>query len=154
MYNVLESTFLSKELYKTILAPVCTKYDISQTEMIILLFIASNPERTTATEVIKARRLTKSSVSMAVRSLQEKGYLCGEYIGGNHRSIYLKLCDKASDIIEDGTKAQNSFLSILTEGFTEDEISLIKNNHERMLDNIRRHLIESKDHIRQAHTSD
>ena len=89
MYNILENIFLSKELYQSILAPICTKYELTQAEMVTLLFIAANPTLNTATDVVKARRLTKSAVSMAVRSLEEKGYLSGGFVGGNHRSVYL-----------------------------------------------------------------
>jgi len=137
MYNILENVFLSKELYQSILSPICAKHKITQAEMVILLFIAANPNLNTATDVVKARRLTKSSVSMAVRSLQEKGYLTGEFIGGNHRSVYLKICDKANDIVKEGQEAQNKFLSILTEGFTENEIVLLKESYERMSANIK-----------------
>lgn len=137
MYNILENIFLSKELYQSILAPICTKYELTQAEMVTLLFIAANPTLNTATDVVKARRLTKSAVSMAVRSLEEKGYLSGEFVGGNHRSVYLKVCDKANDIVKEGQKAQNTFLSILTEGFTESEIANLKSSQERMLKNIK-----------------
>lgn len=137
MYNILENIFLSKELYQSILAPICTKYEMTQAEMTTLLFIAANPEHNTATDVVKARRLTKSAVSMAVRSLEDKGYLFGEFLGGNHRSVYLKVCEKANEIVEEGQKAQNTFLSILTEGFTESEIANLKRSQERMLENVK-----------------
>ena len=74
MYNFVENIFLGKELYQTILAPVCDKYDMTHTEMVILLFLASNPHLNTATDIVKGRRMTKSLVSMSLRSLQERGY--------------------------------------------------------------------------------
>jgi len=137
MYNILENIFLSKELYQSILAPICTKHKITQVEMAVLLFISSNPALNTATDVVKARRITKSAVSMAVRSLQEKGYLYGEFIGGNHRSVYLTVCDKAAEIVKEGLDAQSAFLSILTEGLTENEKLALRNLQSRMLENIK-----------------
>ncbi|MBQ6836685.1 MAG: winged helix-turn-helix transcriptional regulator [Clostridia bacterium] len=139
MHNILENIFLSRELYQSFLAPICARHEITQVEMAILLFISSNPDLNTATDVVKSRRMTKSAVSMAVRSLQEKGYIYGEFIGGNRRSVYLTVCDKASEIVKEGLDAQSAFLSILTEGLTENEILALKNIQSKMLENIRAH---------------
>lgn len=137
MYSLLENTFISKELYQTILAPVCEKYALTQAEMVVLLFLANNPQLDTATDIVEKRRLTKSAVSMAGRTLQEKGLIHGGYAGGNHRSIHLQICDKALPIIEEGKQAQNKFLDILTRGFTAAEQTTLRSYILRMIDNIR-----------------
>ena len=137
MNNILENIFLSKELYQSILAPVCLKHEMTHAEMITLLFLAGNPELNTATDVVKGRRLTKSAVSMAVRSLHEKGLVSGEFIDGNHRSIHLSVCDKAKTILEESQAAQNSFFNILFEGFSDSEKENLKIYLERVSTNIR-----------------
>lgn len=137
MHNILENIFLSKELHQTILAPICTKYEMTYAEMITLLFLAGNPELNTATDVVKGRRLTKSAVSMAVRSLQERGFVTGEFIDGNHRSIHLSICDDAKLIVEEGQVAQDTMFDILTEGFSEVEKENLKNYFEKISSNIK-----------------
>ena len=137
MYKLLENVFISKELYQTMISPLCDKYDMTQAEMTVLLFLANNPQKDTATDIVEKRRMTKSSVSMAARALQEKGLIFGEYVDGNHRSIHLKVCDNALNIIEDGRKAQNKFFEVLTKDFTEAERTAFKEYIMRVTDNIR-----------------
>lgn len=137
MHNIFENIFLSRELYQAILTPICIKYEMTHAELITLLFLAGNPELNTATDVVKGRRLTKSAVSMAVRSLEDKGFVTGEFIGGNHRSIHLKLCDKAKNVISEGQKAQNEFYDILTNGFSDVEKENLKNYFQRLSFNIK-----------------
>lgn len=139
MYNLLENIFISRELYQAMIAPVCDKYDMTQAEMIVLLFLANNPRNDTATDIVEKRRMTKSAVSMAARALQDKGLITGEYIDGNHRSIHLKVCENAFGIIEDGKKMQDEYLRILTEDFTEAERTAFKDYIMRVTDNIKRY---------------
>lgn len=119
------------------IAPLCDKYNMTQAEMVVLLFLANNPQKNTATDIVEKRRMTKSSVSMAARELQEKGLIIGEYVDGNHRSIHLKICDNALNIIEDGKKAQKKFFDVLTRDFTEAERAAFKDYIIRVTSNIR-----------------
>jgi len=137
MYNFVENIFLGKELYQTILAPVCDKYDMTHTEMVILLFLASNPHLNTATDIVKGRRMTKSSVSMSLRSLQERGMVSGEFEDGNHRSIHLNICEDASRILEEANEAQDTYFSILSDGFSKEEIDIFRSYFERVTNNIK-----------------
>lgn len=137
MHNIFENIFLSRELYQAILTPICMKYEMTHAELITLLFLACNPELNTATDVVKGRRLTKSAVSMAVRSLQDKGFITGEFTGGNHRSVHLNLCDKAKGVVDEGMSAQNAFYNILTNGFTDDEKDSLKIYFQRVSMNIK-----------------
>lgn len=143
MYNFVENIFLGKELYQTILAPVCEKYDITHTEMVILLFLASNPHLNTATDIVKGRRMTKSSVSMSLRSLQERGMVSGEFEGGNHRSIHLNICEDASRILEEAKTAQETYFSILSDGFSKEELDNFRSYFERVTNNIKSYYYKS-----------
>ncbi len=137
MYTFVENIFLGKELYQTILAPVCSKYNMTHTEMIILLFLAKNPQLNTATDVVKGRRLTKSSVSMSVRMLQDKGLVTGGFEDGNHRSVHLNICDVAANIVEEAEKAQDDYFSILSNGFSKEELENFRSYFDRVSDNIK-----------------
>ena len=107
MFNILETVFLSKEFHQTLLSPICEKYNITYSEMVVLLYVSSHPTNNTATDVVNNRRLTKSAVSMAVHSLKDKGLIQGDFEGGNHRTVHLKLCEKANEIIG-GTPASET----------------------------------------------
>lgn len=137
MYNILENLFASRELYHDMLAPVCEKYGLTQTEMVVLLFLANNPTRDTASDIVEKRGITKSSVSAAVKALRENEIITGSFTSDNHRSVHLKISDKSLKIVEDGKKAQSDFFRILTKNFTEAEQEAFKSLILRVTDNIR-----------------
>lgn len=137
MYNFVENIFLVKELYQTILDPICNKYNMTHTEIVILLFLAKNPQLNTATDIVKGRRLTKSSVSMSVRTLQDKGMITGGFEDGNHRSIHLNVCDVAADVVKEAENAQNTFFSILSNGFSKEELENFRRCFEKVSNNIK-----------------
>jgi len=136
MQKFVENTFASKELYLKLLNPVCEKYGLTQTEMVILMSLTDNPGEDTATGIIKKRKLKKSVISVALRSLQEKGYVIGEHKDGNHRSIHLQICEAALPIIASGKEAQEQFVHIMLNGFSDDEKKQLKNFFDRITANI------------------
>jgi MarR family transcriptional regulator for hemolysin len=137
MRQLIEDLFLSRELYSSFLLPVCEKYDLTQTDLIILLCLDGFPQKDTATDIISMRKLTKSAVSASVRSLQEKGLISGAHLNGNHRSVHLKLQEQAAPIVRDGLAAQEGFFKVLFKGFSKEEIEQFQGYFHRMKDNIR-----------------
>jgi len=142
MEHLIENVFASHELYYNILTPLCDEYGLSHTEIIILLCLASYPERDTASDVVELRKLTKSAVSVAVRSLQEKGFVVGEHLNGNHRSIHLRLCESALPAVEACRRAQEQYLDVLLDGFSESDRERLGGYFERIADNIRTHGVD------------
>lgn len=136
MYNLLENIFASKELYQHLMNPVCNRFGISHTELFILLFLANHPDMDTAKDIVCHRHMTKSSVSMAVKSLQQKGLVTGKFTESDHRSVHLTICPSAFDIILEGNKIQKDFHSVLFDNFSEEESELIKKLSCRISQNI------------------
>lgn len=137
MNYVYESTFLCRELYQSVLTPLCIKYDLTHAELIVLLFLSQNAQTDTAADIVKSRRLTKSAVSAAVHTLEKRGLVSGGYSDGNRRSIHLKIQEKAEAIIAEGKAAQNAFYEVLTNGFSEAEKSSLKELLKRISLNIK-----------------
>lgn len=136
MYQFIETIFMSKELYQTMLDPVCRKYHMTHSEMVILLFLANNPGFDTAADIVAHRRLTKSAVSMAVKALQKRGLVTGAYANGDRRAVHLRLCDESKSIVDDGRAAQDTYLDVLASGFSEEEKAELRQTLLRVADNI------------------
>ena len=136
MNDLFENIFSSRDLYHSLMTPVCEKYGITHTELVILLFLTNNPKLDTATDIVEKHRITKSSVSASVRVLQERGLITGEFTDGNHRSIHLRVCEAADKIIRDGMTAQKRFLSVMTDGFSQEEKRNLRDYLERINRNI------------------
>lgn len=136
MNEILENLYATRELYSSLYTPICTKYKLTPAELLVLLFLANNRGRDTARDIVEKLKLAKSHVSVSVRDLAERGYLRGAYSGHDHRSIHLGLCDAAADIIADARAAQTQFLSVLSRGFSDDELNILKDYLQRITDNI------------------
>lgn len=123
--NLFEHYDSGKALYERVVAPVCEKHRLTYMEFTVLMFLANNPQYDTAAQVVKYRRLTKSHVSISVRSLQEKGLINCAYHEPDRRTIHLSIPDAAKDIICDGRLAQQRFQQVLHNGFSDDELAVL-----------------------------
>ena len=127
----------NESLYTATVSPVCEKYGLTYMEFTVLMFLANNPQFDTASDIVRYRHLTKSHVSMSVRSLQDKGLLKGEYHKPNRRTIHLTLLEDADPIVTDGRSAQQNYGSILFSGFDESEYALFVAYMKRIDNNIK-----------------
>lgn len=140
MDGIIKNLYVNGELLSALFEPVCSKYKLTMTELKVLLFLAKNKQYDTATEIVEGLKITKSHVSSSVRDLTERGYLQGGYEGNNHRTIHLRLCDASDEIIQEGSRVQEDFLSIVTDGFSDEEISLFRNFVSRINQNANEYL--------------
>ncbi len=124
------------ELYQRYMAKVSGKFDLTSMELAIILFLANNPEYDTAKDIVERRHLTKSHVSISIRSLEEKEYLKKEFRNGNHRTSHLVLLPASKKAVKEGQKAQRDFMAVMARGFSESELDRIKKEINRVYDNI------------------
>ena len=129
-----------KALYSKCVEGVCVKHDITRMELDILLFLANNPSFDTATDIIEVRYLSKSQVSSSIKLLEQCGYLRKEYLPCNRKTAHLRICEGAKNIISDGQAAQEKFISIMLDGFSQAEIDSMKQYNDQILHNINAYL--------------
>ena len=129
-----------KALYSKCVDGVCVKHGITRMELDILLFLANNPHFDTATDIIEVRYLSKSQVSSSIKLLEQRGYLRKQYLQCNRKTAHLKICQGAMDIIRDGQAAQGDFISIMLDGFSQEEITSMKQYNDQMMHNINTYL--------------
>ncbi len=145
MENIFRHYAANESLYTAIVAPVCEKHGLTYMEFTVLMFLANNPQFDTASDIVKYRHLTKSHVSMSVRSLEEKGLLKGEHHAPNRRTIHLTVLDAADTIVSDGREAQQTFGKILFVGFSDSEFHQLTSFMKRIDENIANHMNQAKD---------
>lgn len=133
---------LIKSLYSECMEPVCKKHDLTRMELDILMFLANNPEFTTATEIVENRQLTKSHVSLAVNTLTRKGFLTRSFSEKNRKTIHLTVCENAREIIEDGRNSQQEFGGILFRDFSKEDKEALSHLLSKLEQNIRHHYRE------------
>ena len=87
----------------------------------ILLFLANNPEYTTARDIVEVRSIKANLVSQHVDRMVREGYLCRKEVQGDRRKRDLSLTEKAMPIIEAGRRMQTDFFETLFHGISEEE---------------------------------
>lgn len=107
--------------YKCIQKQVCKTYGIPETAMDILLFLANNPEYTSARDIVEVRNLKANLVSIHVDRLVREGYLTRSEVPGDRRKHALALTEKAAPIVEAGRKMQEEFFETMFGGIGQEE---------------------------------
>ena len=120
MKSFLEFIYVNKELHHVIFDSICKKYGLTITEVTILLLL-HHEQIDTAKDIAMKFKIAKSHLSTSIRHLEEKGYIKGDYIGHDHRTIHLHLCKDANSLVEEISDVYQSFINILLKDFKEDE---------------------------------
>ncbi len=131
------------KLYEKQMEPISREYDLTAMELNILLFLANNPEYDTAKDIVERRYLTKSHVSISIRSLEERNLLRKENRNGNHRTTHLVLLPEADKIIRRGQNAQASYMETLMAGLSEAEVQSLRLSLDRIGENALRGIREA-----------
>lgn len=107
--------------YEMLSSKICKKYQLTQMEYDILIFLHNNPQHNTAAEIVKIRKSTKSHVSSSLKSLENRGLVERIQSTCNKKHIEIVLSEEAVPIIEDGIKVQKEFAKTLLHGLTAEE---------------------------------
>ena len=141
MYHVQISTFFdilsqSQKAYSRQLEPVCKKWNVSRSEMDVLLFLYNNPGYDRAADIVTHRGMTKSHVSMSVANLCDLELLVRNFSEVDRRTAHLELTDRGLEIAAEGKQAQQEFFARLYQGVPEEELELMKNVTRKVCENI------------------
>ena len=90
--------------------PLLQKFDLPQVSFDILMFLANNPEYSTAQEISEYR---------------QRGT-----VAGDRRKVSLSGTEKARTIVEEGLKMQELFYKKVTEGISDSQWSVCKDIYE------------------------
>lgn len=126
----------SQKAYSRQLEPVCKKWDLTRSEVDVLLFLYNNPLYDRAADIVTRRGMTKSHVSMSVASLADKGLLERQSAAEDRRAAHLRLLEPGLVIAAEARKAQQQFFDMLYEGVTPEELDLWADITEKVYHNI------------------
>ena len=107
--------------YELLSGEVCDRYELTQMEYDILMFLHNNPQLNTAAEIVKIRKSTKSHVSTSLKKLENRGFVKRIQSEDNKKHIEIVLLDRAALIVEAGLNAQKQFAQDVLSGLTKEE---------------------------------
>ena len=111
-----------RDAYTAAMQPMSAALDMPPVATVILMFLANNPECSTAREICACLSMKPGIVSFHVENLVQAGYLEREAVAGDRRKHCLRCTDKAAPAIEQGRALQKAFLSRLTQGLNAEEL--------------------------------
>lgn len=116
-------TFVSslEKRYAEFRSELMESYSLTAAEADVLLFLCNNPERDTASQISKTRKIAKSHVSLAVNSLISRHFIEPCYLEGDRRSAHLRLTGEAAGSVKFGREMQEKFAALLFDGFADSE---------------------------------
>ena len=131
--------------YELLSGEVCDRYELTQMEYDILMFLHNNPQHNTAAEIVKVRKSTKSHVSTSLKNLEDKGLVERIQSKTNKKHIEIVLLDKAELIVEAGINTQKKFAQNVLSGLTEEEKYMCINIFDKICNNAEKFLREYKE---------
>ena len=136
--------------YELLSGEVCERYELTQMEYDILMFLHNNPQHNTAAEIVQVRKSTKSHVSTSLKKLENKGLVERKQSKDNKKHIEIFLLDKAEEIVEAGINAQKQFAQNVLKGLTEEEKYMCINVFDKICDNAEEYLREYKENTNET----
>ena len=132
----LDTIQLAKKKYAQLLDPLCRRFDLTKTEMDVLLFLANNPSFDRAADIANLRQITKSHVSLSVTNLEQRGLLYRVFDPADRRTAHLKLTDSAEPIVAEGNRIQQTFFGHVFAGLSQEEIAFWRTILDKVCRNI------------------
>ena len=126
----------SQKAYGKQLEPVCKKWDLTRSEVDVLLFLFNNPGYDRAADIVTRRGMAKSHVSMSVASLAERGLLERLCSPTDRRTVHLKLSAEGEGIAAEARQAQRQFFRLLYDGVSSEELELWDRITQKVFENI------------------
>ena len=122
--------------YLHLFAPLLRKYQLTQAEIDVLMFLSNNPDFDTATDIVNRRGLTKSHVSIAVEHLVGRGYLNRVCDPENRKRIHLTVSSDASEIVQRGRAVQDTYMKTILHDVSEEDRQRFLRMVDQINDNI------------------
>lgn len=131
--------------YELLSGEVCDRYELTQMEYDILMFLHNNPQLNTAAEIVKIRKSTKSHVSTSLKKLENRGFVKRLQSEDNKKHIEIVLLDRAALIVEAGLNAQKQFAQDVLSGLTKEERHMCIKVFDKICNNAEEHLRNYKE---------
>ena len=126
----------SQKVYSKLLEPVCRKWDLTRSEVDVLLFLYNNPQYDRAADIVTKRGMAKSHVSMSVASLADRGLLERLESPEDRRAVRLQLSGEGKAVAADAQKAQRQFFDLLYLDISEEELVIWEKINQKVCKNI------------------
>lgn len=139
--NITTRSQMLKIVFENAFDDIKKKYNLTITEIRILLFLAMNENKDTAKDMTEDIMMAKSHISISVESLVNKKIVIKIRDKKDKKKMHLVICDNKKYIIEEILERQKNLTNSITQGLTPEEVKELKRLSEKVELNIK-NLIE------------
>ncbi|MCD8342272.1 MAG: MarR family transcriptional regulator [Clostridiales bacterium] len=121
--DVIATSFLMKRLFERRSKALLDAYQLRMIELNILLFLFHSQGAPTATDIIKAKHISKAHVSKSIERLHRQGFITLYEDEGDRRILRIQLMPQADEVIEQAVQIRSECKDAMLEGVTEEELA-------------------------------
>ena len=130
--------------YELFTRKVCDRYQLTQMEYDILMFLRNNPKYNTAADIVKIRGIKANLVSIHVERLVQEGYLERREVPGDRRKTELICTEKTENVWRQGCEIQRTFVETLFSGISAESRKVFEQVMEQTEENMNTYQKENK----------
>ena len=130
--------------YELFTRKVCDRYQLTQMEYDILMFLHNNPKHNTAADIVKIRGIKANLVSLHVERMVQEGYLERREVPGDRRKTELICTRKAEHVWRQGCEIQKTFIETLFSGVPAESRKIFEQVMEQTEENLNTYQKENK----------
>ncbi len=123
MYNQIQ---IMRKLHSALIDKVALKYNLTECEIMILVFLRQNVGQDMATDIVNHLMISKAHVSGLVNNLETQGYISRVNDASDKKKIHIKITEKSKPIITEVRKEIRKMRANIYEGITKEEKDVIK----------------------------
>ncbi|MCD8084955.1 MAG: MarR family transcriptional regulator [Clostridiales bacterium] len=119
------TSFLMKRLFERRSRALLDAYQLRMIELDILLFLSHSQGALTATDIIKAKHISKVHVSKSIERLHRQGFLTLYEDAEDRRILRIQLLPKADTVVEQANQIRSQCRDDMLSGVTEEELTCL-----------------------------
>ena len=127
---------IMKKVHSTIFEKISLKYNLTECEIMILMFLDENENQDMATDIVKSLMISKAHVSGLVNNLENQGYIIKKIDCKDRKKIHLEVTETANVIVKAVKKEKKKMKDAIFGDLTKVEIETMQ----RVLNKIKKNL--------------
>lgn len=123
--DVMATSLLMKRLFERRSKALLDACQLRMIELDILLFLSRSQVALTATDIIKAKHISKTHVSKSIERLHRQGFLTLYEDADDRRILRIQLLPRADAVIEQADQILSQCRDDMLSGITEEELACL-----------------------------
>ncbi len=123
--DVMATSFLMKRLFERRSKALLEAYQLRMIELDILPFLSHSQGAPTATDIIKAKHISKAHVSKSIERLHRQGFVALNEDEEDRRILRIQLMPQADEVVAQADQIRSACKDAMLRDVTEEELACL-----------------------------